>query len=111
MHDRPAAPDQLRNPSVLDRVRALRIEHAGLTDDEVTRRLLDIEHALQRSVSVAEAARIAEEKPATIYKAIARGSLTSTTDSASNAHRLSLGEVEAWSRRPRRAPRRPSPQD
>jgi hypothetical protein len=89
--------------SPLALVKALRADGASLSWRDINERLLGIEHSLQRSVSVAEAARIAGEKPATIYKAIARGNLTSRTEGASNVHRLAQADVEAWARRPRRA--------
>lgn len=93
-----------RSSSPLALVRTLRHEHPDLTDDQIDARLLEIEQSLQQSVSVAEAARLAGEKPATIYKAIARGNLTSTTEGASNVHRLSQADVEVWAGRPRRRP-------
>lgn len=90
--------------SPLALVRTLRRDRAALTGDQIDGRLVEIEQSLQRSVSVAEAARLAGEKPATIYKAIARGNLTSTTEGASNVHRLSQADVEVWAGRPRRRP-------
>lgn len=87
--------------SPLALVRTLRRDRATLTGEQIDDRLIEIEQSLQRRLSVQEAAAIAGEKPATIYKAIARGNLTSSTQGASNVHLLALADVEAWSRRPR----------
>lgn len=83
-------------------VRSLRASLPTLAIDEIDRRLTEIEQLLQRTLSVEEAARIAGEKPGTVYKAIARGNLASATNGTSNVHRIEQAEVEAWMRRPRR---------
>lgn len=88
--------------SALTLVRTLRQDRPALTDGQIDARLLEIEQLLQRTLSVEEAARIAGEKPGTVYKAIARGHLATATNGASNVHRLEQAEVEAWMRRPRR---------
>lgn len=85
-------------------VRSLRASLPTIAVDEIDRRLTEIEQLLQRTLSVEEAARIAGEKPGTVYKAIARGNLASRIEGASNVHRLSQADVEVWAGRPRRRP-------
>lgn len=91
-----------RNSTALSLVRALRQDRPFLSGDQIDSCLVEIEQLLQRTLSVEEAARIAGEKPGTVYKAIARGHLATATNGASNVHRLEQAEVEAWMRRPRR---------
>lgn len=92
--------------SPLALVRTLRRDRPALTGGQIDERLLEIEHSLQRSLSVDEVARATGEKPDTIHKAIRRGQLPAARSAGSNMWHLEQADVDAWISRPRRRPKR-----
>ncbi|UQV19650.1 helix-turn-helix domain-containing protein [Brevundimonas albigilva] len=97
-------------PSSLALVRTLRRDRAALTGDQIDGRLVEIEHSLQRSLSVDDVARLAGEKPDTIHKAIRRGQLPASRSAGSNTWRLEQADVDIWVSRPRRRRQPPETQ-
>ena len=91
-----------RSASPLSLVRTLRHDRPDLTGGQIDARLLEIEHSLQRCLSVDDVARLAGEKPDTIHKAIRRGQLPASRPAGSNAWRLEQADVDTWISRPRR---------
>ena len=83
-------------------VRALRTQRPALTGPQIDDRLIEIEQSLQRRLSVSDVAKLTGEKPATIYKAIARGQLNASTTPGSNMRQVDLVDAEAWAQRPQR---------
>lgn len=94
--------------SPLTLVRTLRHDRPALTDGQIDARLLEIEQALQRGLSVAEVTRITGEKPDTIHKAIRRGQLAASRSTGSNMWRLEKADVETWINRSRRRREQPA---
>lgn len=86
----------------LNMVRALRQDRPRLSGEQIDGRLIEIEQSLQRRLSVSDVAKLTGEKPATIYKAIARGQLNASTSPGSNMRQVDLVDAEAWAHRPQR---------